>query len=75
MSIINPNRGASNIDSPDWIKNKKTTINSINKKVNKCFQYAMTVALNNKKIKGHPERITKFKPLIAEYNWEGINYP
>ena len=23
---------------------------------------------------GHPERITKIKPSIAKYNWEGINY-
>ena len=27
---INPNRGGSYIDSPDWIKNKKATINLIN---------------------------------------------
>ena len=32
---INPNRGGSNIDSPDWIKNKKATINPFNKKDNK----------------------------------------
>ena len=30
---INPNRGGPYIDSPDWIKNKKATINLINKKV------------------------------------------
>ena len=29
---INQNRGGSFIDSPDWIKNKKTTINPINKR-------------------------------------------
>ena len=34
---INPNCGASYIDSPDCIKNKKATINLINKKENKCF--------------------------------------
>ena len=48
---INPNRGRSYIDSPDWMKNKQTnkkTINRINKKDNKCFQYAVTVVLNNK---------------------------
>ena len=28
---INPNRGGSYIDSPNWIKNKKATINLINK--------------------------------------------
>ena len=34
----NSNRGGSNIDSPDWIKNKKATINCINKEENNCFQ-------------------------------------
>ena len=47
----NPNRGGSYIDSSDWIKNKKATIYPINKKDNKCFQYAVTVALNYKEIK------------------------
>ena len=40
---INPNCGESYINSPDWVKNKKATINPINKKDNKCFQYAITV--------------------------------
>ena len=31
---VNPNHGESYIDSSNWIKNKKTTINSINKKHN-----------------------------------------
>ena len=29
---INPNRGGSYIDSPNWIKIEKTTINNVNKK-------------------------------------------
>ena len=41
----NPNCGAWKINSPDWIKNKKAPINPINKKDNKCFQYAVTVAV------------------------------
>ena len=45
---INPNSGGSYIDSPDWIKNEKATINPINKNDNECFQYAATVALNYK---------------------------
>ena len=48
---LNPNHGGSYVDSPDWIKNRKTAKNSINKKDNKCFQYAITVALNYEKIK------------------------
>ena len=43
---VNPNRGATYIDSLDWIKIKKVTINPIPKKDNKCFQYVITVALN-----------------------------
>ena len=35
---INLNRGGSYEDSPEWIKNKKTTINPINKKDKKIFQ-------------------------------------
>ena len=34
---INPNCGGSYIDCPDWMKNKKATINWINKKDNKSF--------------------------------------
>ena len=45
---IYPNHGRSYIDSPDSIKNKKATINPINKKDNKCFQQAITVILNYK---------------------------
>ena len=34
---INPNCVVSYIDSPDWIKNNKGTINTINKNNNKYF--------------------------------------
>ena len=71
---INPNRGGSYIGSPDLIRNKKGTINPINKKDNKCFQYAVTVTLDNEEIKNDPQRITKTKPLINKYNWEGTNF-
>ena len=62
------------IGSPDQIKNKKTTINPINEKDNKCFQFAVTVALNYEEIKNARQRITKIKPFIDKYNWKGINY-
>ena len=61
---INLNHGGSYIDSPDSIKNKKATINPINKKNTKCFQYDGTVALNYKEIKADLQRITKIKPFI-----------
>ena len=71
---IDLNRGESYIDPPDWTKNKKATINPINK-TDKCFQYAVTVALNYEETKIDPQRITKIKPFINKYDWEGINYP
>ena len=55
---INPNCGGSYIDSPNLIKNKTATINSINQRDNKYFQYAVTVLLNYEEI-----RITKIKPF------------
>ena len=48
---INLNRGGSNIDSPEWIKDKKETTNPINKKDNKCFHYVVRVASNHEEIK------------------------
>ena len=47
---MNPNHRRSYIDSYDWIKSKKATINPINKK-DKCFQYAVTAALSHEETK------------------------
>ena len=71
---ISLNRGGSYIDSPDWIKNKKATINPQNKN-NECFKYAITVALNHKKISNHSEKVSKIKPFINHYNWNDIEFP
>ena len=71
---INLNCGESYIDSAYWIKSKKVTINPINKKDNKCFQYSITVAWNYEEIKKDSRRITKIKPFINKYIWEGINF-
>ena len=71
---ISINREGSYIDSPKWIKSKKSTINP--KKNNyKCFQYAVTLALNLDEINSHPERISKIKPFIDQYNWKEIDFP
>ena len=71
----NPNRGESYMGSPDWIKDKKATINPINKKDNKYFQYAVTVSLNHEKITEDPQKITKIKLFINKYNWKGTHFP
>ena len=43
------------IDSPKWLKDKKSTINPKNND-DKCFQYAVTLALNLDNINKHPEK-------------------
>ena len=53
---ISLNRGGSYIDSPEWLKNKKATINPKNKDDN-WFQYVLTVALNYQNVKKDPQRI------------------
>ena len=74
LNKISLNRGGSNIDSPEWLKIKKTTINPKNNDHN-CFQYATIAALNHKQIKNHPESITNLKSFINQYNWKGIYFP
>ena len=71
---ISINRGESYIDSPQWLKNKKSTINPINNDY-KCFQYAVTLALNLNKIRKNPQTISKIKPFIDQYDWKDIDFP
>ena len=60
---ISLNIGGSYIDSPQWLKDKKSTINPKNND-DKCFQYAVSLALNLDKTKKDPQRISKIKPFI-----------
>ena len=71
---ISISRGGSYIDSPQWLKNKKSTINPINND-HKYFQYAVTLALILDKIRKKPQRISKIKPFIEQYNWKEIEFP
>ena len=71
---ISLNRGGSYIDSPKWLKIKKSTIYPKNNDY-KCFQYAVTLALNLDNIDNHPGRISKIKPFIDEYNRKDIDFP
>ena len=60
-------KGGSYIESLKWLKDKKCTINQKNND-NKCFQYAATLALNFNNIDKDPQRISKIKPFIDNYN-------
>ena len=74
LQKIGLKRGGSYIDSPEWLKNKKATINPKNNDDN-CFQYALTVALNHQNIEKNLQRISKIKPFIDQYNWKEIDFP
>ena len=68
-------RGESYIKSPEWLKNKKATINPQNENDDNCFQYAITVALNHQNIVRDLQGISKNKPFINQYNWKRIEIP
>ena len=67
LQKIGLKRGGSYIDSPEWLKNKKATINPQNNDGN-CFQYALTVALYLQNIANNSQRISQIKPFIDRYN-------
>lgn len=71
---IKLNRGSSYIPSPKWVFDKKATINPKNLNDDKCFPYAIIAALHHNEISNNPERITKLKPLINNYNRNGRVY-
>ena len=64
---ISLKRRQSYIKSPEWLTNKKATINLQNND-DKCFHYAITVSLNYQNIRNNPEKISKMKPFINQYN-------
>ena len=74
LNKVSISKGGSYIDSLKWLKNKKSTINPKNNDY-KCFQYAITLALNYDKIDRTPQRISKIKPFIENYNWKDIDFP
>ena len=63
---VNFRRDGSYIDSPDWIKKQKVTINLKNED-DECFQYAVKVALNYGEVESHQERVSNIKPFINKY--------
>ena len=57
---VNFSRVGSYIDSPDWNKKKKATINSKNGD-DECFQYVVKVAVNYEEIEWKPGRVSNIK--------------
>ena len=68
-------KNLSELNSLGWLRCKKESIINNNDNNNNNFQNALDDALNYQTIETHPERISKLKPYINKYNWEGINFP
>ena len=64
-------KNLSELNSLEWLRGKNETI--ISGDTN--FEDALDGALDYQNIKKHPERISKSKPYINTYNWEGIEFP
>ena len=64
LNKVSLSRGGSHIDFPKWFKNKKATINPQNKKDDKCFKYALTVAMNYEKLKKIRKEYQKLSLLL-----------
>ena len=67
-------RSGSYIETPEWLKKKGATINCQNDD-DKCFLYAITIALNYDEIGNNHQRVNKIEPFIDQYNWKDINFP
>ena len=68
-------RENSYIKSPEWIANKKATINPKNE-ADKCFKYSIIDALHHNEFKSHPETLSNMHHFFScGYNWEGIEFP
>ena len=68
-------KNLSELNSLGWLRGKKETINNNNNNNNNNFQNALDDALNYQIIEKDPQRISKLKPCINNYNWKRINFP
>ena len=57
--------------SSEWLRSKKESITN----EDNCFQNALNDSLDYQKIKKDPQKISKLKPYINQYNWKGIKFP
>ena len=68
-------RGSSYIVLPRWIASKKAVVNPINEGDERCFMWAVIAGLHYREIGNNPERISKLKPYVGRYNWDGLVFP
>ena len=56
--------------SSEWLRSKKESITN----EDNCFQNALNDSLDYQKIKKDPQKISKLKPYINQYNWKAIKF-
>ena len=72
---IDLRRGASFIDTPEWLKHKKVTINPENVNYVYCFVYAAAIALYHSELRKNPGGISKkLDILVHDFNWNDIDF-
>ncbi|XP_057302762.1 uncharacterized protein LOC130636929 [Hydractinia symbiolongicarpus] len=67
-------RGSSYIAAPKWIVSKNAIINPKNGN-EECFRWAVIASLHYTEVEKDAQRITKLRPYVDLYNWEGIEFP
>lgn len=69
-----PMNGGQYVELDSYINNKKCCIN-IKNEDEKCFMYCILYHLNKEAIGAHPERVTKYKPYLEQYDWSKFKFP
>ena len=57
--------------SSEWLRSKKESITN----EDSCFQNSLNDSLDYQRIKKKPQKISKLRPYINQYNWKGIKFP
>ena len=57
--------------SSERLRSKKESINN----EDNCFQNSLNDSLDYERIKKDPQKISKLKPYINQYNWKDIKFP
>ena len=70
----NPTRGGKFIPLPKWVSNKNACIN-IKNQDETCFKYSVQCGICKVYEKDHPERVSHYKNLNDELNWDNVNFP
>lgn len=74
ISKYQPLKGSSYLPLDKYIDNKKCCIN-IKNEDDKCLMYCVLYHIHQKEIKVNPERVTKYKPYLNEFDWSNIKFP